>query len=348
MHSYFPAVISFSNHKDSIQKPPSDSDDYGQHLADAVDVQEVDTNLYLSKQLWLPLGARGAFGGQIVAQALRAAFHTVGKTFQVHSLHSYFILPGDVSMPVLYEVTPLRDGRSFATRFVRAKQRDKAIFVCSCSFTKESDVPTVEHQSTMPKVPSPDTLKSAEELLEETLANNNLSAKYRDYLQKRLDEDRPVDYREVKFEDLDDNDGWFSSNNQQPNRYARWCMTRGKLPDDPRLHACVIAYISDSAFLFTAARATGIPRRGFGMMASLDHSIYYHKNMRADEWFLYDMSSPRSGDGRGVSFGRIYTKDGVLAVTTSQEGLIRLTKTQQEKLRSSGSSNGGNDSGAKL
>ncbi|KAI8339338.1 HotDog domain-containing protein [Chlamydoabsidia padenii] len=333
MRSYFPSVVSFANHKDSIQKPPGDLGDFGQQLANAVDVQEIDTNLYMSRELWLPIGARGAFGGQIVAQALRAAFHTVGKTFNVHSLHSYFILPGDVSMPVIYEVSPLRDGRSFATRFVRAKQRGKAIFVCTCSFTKDSDIPSVEHQSTMPIVPLPDKLKSAEELLEEALANNTLSAKYRDYLQKRLDEDRPVDYRDINPEDIVGNDGWFNDSQQQPNRYARWCMTRGRLGDDPQIHACVIAYISDSAFLATAARATGIPKRGFGMMASLDHSIFFHKHMRADEWFLYDMHSPRSGDGRGVTFGRIYTKDGVLAVTTSQEGLIRLTKVQQEKLR---------------
>ncbi|CAO3595740.1 unnamed protein product [Absidia cylindrospora] len=334
MHSYFPAVVSFANHKDSIQKPPNENGDYGQQLANAVDVQEIDTNLYMSKELWLPLGARGAFGGQ----ALRAAFHTVGKTFQVHLLH----LPGDVSMPVLYEVIPLRDGRSFATRFVRAKQRGKAIFVCSCSFTKDSDIPSVEHQSTMPQVPAPDTLKSADDLLRDALAKNNLSAKYRDYLQKRVDEDRPVDYRDVNPEDLKDKDGWFNDG-QRLSRSARWCITRGKLADDPQLHACVIAYISDSAFLLTAAKATGIPRRGFGMMASLDHSIYFHKNMRADEWFLYDMHSPRSGDGRGVSFGRIYTKDGVLAATTSQEGLIRLTKSQQEKLRLQG--NQGQDHG---
>ncbi|SAM09328.1 hypothetical protein [Absidia glauca] len=325
MRSYFPSVVSFANHKDSIQKPTDDLGDYGQQMANAVAVQEIDTNLYMSQELWLPIGARGAFGGQIVAQALRAAFHTVGKTFNVHSLHSYFILPGDVSMPVLYEVSLLRDGRSFATRFVRAKQRGKAIFVCTCSFTKDSDMLSVEHQSTMPKVPSPDSLKSAEELLEEALANNNLSAKYRDYLQKRLDEDRPVDYRDVNPEDIDGKDGWFGDAGRI-SRYARWCITRGKLGDDPQLHACVIAYISDSAFLLTAARATGVPRRGFGMMASLDHSIFFHKHMRADE-------CPRSGDGRGVSFGRIYTKDGTLAVTTSQEGLIRLTKAEQEKLR---------------
>ncbi|KAI8342501.1 HotDog domain-containing protein [Chlamydoabsidia padenii] len=317
MHSYFPSVVSFSNHKASIQTPPNDSDDYGQQLADAVDVQEIDTNLYASKQLWLPLGSRGAFGGQIVAQALRAAFHTVPKTFMVHSLHSYFILPGDVTIPMLYEVIPLRDGRSFATRFVRAKQRGKAVFVCTCSFAKSSEEISVEHQSTMPTVPEPESLQSADELLEHALANNNLTAKYRDYLQKQVDEERPVDYRDVIRDNLEHS--------------ARWCKTRGQLADDPQLHACVIAYISDSAFLYTAARATGIPRRGFGMMASLDHSIYFHKNMRADE-------CPRSGDGRGVAFGRIYTKNGMLAVTTSQEGLIRLTKSQQEKLRLDGGS----------
>jgi acyl-CoA thioesterase II len=129
--------------------------------------------------------------------------------------------------------------------------------------------------------PSPLSLSSAEELLEQALTKNNLTAKYRDYLQKRIDEERPVDYRDVDPQDIKDND---RRNNGNLQRSARWCKTRGRLADDPQLHACVIAYISDSAFLFTAAKATGIPRRGFGMMASLDHSIYFHKDMRADEW----------------------------------------------------------------
>ncbi|ORX50174.1 Thioesterase/thiol ester dehydrase-isomerase [Hesseltinella vesiculosa] len=331
--SIFPSVISFSNQQQPEKIDPTSEEDFGVQIARAVDVQELDTNLYMSKELWLPIGARGAFGGQIVAQALHAAFNTVGKTFFCHSLHSYFILPGDVSVPVLYEVTPLRDGRSFATRFVRAKQRGKAIFVLSCSFTKEYTDPSIDHQSIMPKVPAPDSLPSYTDIVRQQLENNNLSAKYRDYLQKRLEEESPIDYREVDPEDIhDENDAWFTTG-QKGDRRARWCLTRGKLGDDPRLHALIIAYLSDSGFIMTAALAGGAKRRGVGMMASLDHSIFFHKPARADEWLLYDMQSPRSGDGRGMAFGRIYTKDGMLAVTTVQEGLIRLTKAEQDRVR---------------
>ncbi|CAO3640206.1 unnamed protein product [Cunninghamella blakesleeana] len=315
--SIFPAVISFSSQKEFERLQIDDSVDYGEYLA--------------NQMLYIPLGGRGVFGGQIVAQALCAAFKTVGKTFQVHSLHSYFILPGDVSTPVLYDVFRLRDGRSFATRFVRAKQKGKAIFICSCSFTKEYEEPSVDHQTIMPKVPEPESLPNAEVKMKEILATNeNLSPKYREYLQKRVDEDRPVDFREITSDQISDQDPWFNSG-EAPNRRARWFRTRGKLGDDPRLHACVIAYISDSAFLLTAAQASGIKRRGFGMVASIDHSIYFHKFGRADEWSLYDMFSPQSGEGRGLTFGRIYSKNGDLIATTSQEGLIRLTKSEQQK-----------------
>ncbi|KAI8065597.1 HotDog domain-containing protein [Gongronella butleri] len=331
--SIFPSVISFSNQQQPQKIDPDADVDFGVMIANAVDVQEFDKHIFMSKELWLPLGARGAFGGQIVAQALHAAFNTVGKTFHCHSLHSYFILPGDVSVPVLYEVIPLRDGRSFATRFVRAKQRGKAIFVLSCSFTKEYADPSIDHQTTMPKVPEPSSLPSYEDVIRQQLDNNNLSTKYRDYLQKRLEEEGPIDMREVAPEEIhDENDAWFTTP-QTHTRRARWCLTRGKLNDDPRLHALVIAYLSDSGFIMTAALAGGASRRSIGMMASLDHSIYFHKSVRADDWLLYDMHSPRSGDGRGVVYGRIYTKDGQLAVTTAQEGLIRLTKAEQDRLR---------------
>ncbi|KAI9308706.1 HotDog domain-containing protein [Cunninghamella echinulata] len=331
--SIFPAVISFSSQKDFERLQIDDSVDYGEYLAKSVDVQEIDVDLYMSQMLYIPLGGRGVFGGQIVAQALSAAFKTVGKTFQVHSLHSYFILPGDVSTPVLYDVFRLRDGRSFATRFIRAKQKGKAIFICSCSFTKDYEEPAINHQTKLPKVPEPETLPSAEDKMAEILASkDNLSPKYREYLQKQADEDRPVDYREINPDQITDDDPWFTSGAAQSRR-ARWFRTRGKLNDDPRLHACVIAYMSDSAFLITAAQASGIKRRGFGMVASIDHSIYFHKFGRADEWLLYDMFSPQAGEGRGLTFGRIYTKSGELIATTSQEGLIRLTKAEQQKVK---------------
>ncbi|KAI8642638.1 HotDog domain-containing protein [Parasitella parasitica] len=324
-NSTFPAVISFADKKNSTpvitaKFGDENDDDFGVRMANAVEVQEVDANLYMSKELWLPAGARGAFGGQIVAQALRAAFYTVGEEFDIHSLHSYFILPGNVEVPVIYQVSRLRDGRSFATRFVTASQKGKAIFVSSFSFTKPDTSIQMTHQTEMPKVPEPETLPSDVELLQKALEQPDLLPKYREHIKLRIEESSPVDYREISI--------------RRPSFKARrWFKTRGQLGSDKRLHACVIAYASDSGFVGTAAKANGVPARGISMLASLDHCMWFHYPARADEWLLYDMHSPRSNGGRGMAFGRIYSRDGTLIATTAQEGLIRLSKYEQDKIK---------------
>ncbi|KAI8968989.1 HotDog domain-containing protein [Mycotypha africana] len=321
--STFPAVISFADKKNSspvitAKFGDADDEDFGARMLNAVDVQEIDANLYMSKELWLPAGARGVFGGQIVAQALRAAFATVGHEFDIHSLHSYFILPGSVEVPVIYQVQRLRDGRSFATRFVTASQKGKAIFVSSFSFNKLDISTQLNHQTEMPEVPPPESLPSDTELIQKALKQEDLNPKYREYLKLRIEESSPIDVRKIEI-------------TGQTLISRRWFKTRGQLDTDKRLHACVVAYASDSGFIGTAARANGVPSKGIGMLASLDHSMWFHVPTRADEWLLYDMHSPRTSGGRGVVFGRIYSRDGTLIATTAQEGIIRLSKEEQEK-----------------
>ncbi|KAI9243308.1 HotDog domain-containing protein, partial [Sporodiniella umbellata] len=258
-----------------------------------------------------------------VAQALRAAFYTVSDEFDVHSLHSYFILAGNADVPVIYQVHRLRDGRSYATRYVTATQKGRAIFVCSFSFAKpDTKNLNLSHQVEMHKVPSPETLPSDLERLENALNSKDITPKFRDHIRQKMEESSPMDYRE------DYNPGPNST------KY-RYFKTRGKLGDDKRTHACVIAYASDSGFIDTTVSANGVPNNGVGMLISLDHSMWFHEAARADEWLLYEMQSPRTNDGRGVVFGKIFTKEGKLVVTTAQEGVVRLTKREQEKHKQS-------------
>ncbi|KAI7904584.1 HotDog domain-containing protein [Cokeromyces recurvatus] len=270
---------------------------------------------------------------EIVAQSLKAAWDTVPESFFVHSLHAYFILACHVEIPVIYSVQCIRDGKSFATRIVKATQRGKVIYVCSCSFAKPMKGVSLNHQSTMPNVADPDTLPSDAKLLQHALANTvveKFPEKFIKKAYKRLEEDQPIDYRAVIQYTPEE----IITGNVKPNAYnQRWFKTRGSLNDDMKLHACIIAYASDSGFLNTAATANGLSynSESIGMMTSLDHTIWFHAPTRVDEWLLYDIYSPRTNDGRGVAFGRIYSRDGTLVATTAQEGVIRLSEHEQKR-----------------
>ncbi|CAO3682941.1 unnamed protein product [Rhizopus stolonifer] len=198
-NSTFPAVVSFADNKKPVitsRFGNADDEDFSLRMEDAIEVQEIDPNLYMSKELWLPAGARGVFGGQIVAQALRAAFYTVPEDFDVHSLHSYFILAGSSTVPVIYQVRRLRDGRSYATRYVTASQNGKVIFVCSFSFAKpDTKNVSLTHQVKMPKVPSPDEFTLEKDSFKELLDQKDIAPKYREHLEERMEEISPVDYR---------------------------------------------------------------------------------------------------------------------------------------------------------
>ncbi|CAO3628482.1 unnamed protein product [Cunninghamella echinulata] len=331
--SFFPAVISFGDQQQGhIILDKNNHEGFSQKMSNAIDVQEIDINLYMSKQLWIPLGARGVFGGEIVAQSLRSAWNTVEEKFHIHSLHSYFILAGDYSVPVIYNVQRIRDGRSFATRLVIASQRGKPIFVCTCSFSTFSDAINIEHSVPMPSVPQPEELLSDDQRVVKFLeSRNDLPPSVREFLEKKVEEIQPVEYRDVRFEEPED---LFTGKLESNPVSQRWFKTREKVEtDDPKVHAGIVAYASDSGLLAASLAANGV-RLGsgdIGMMASLDHSIWFHKPCRADDWLLHTMHSPRTSDGRGTNFGQIYSRDGTLVATTAQEGIIRLSKKGQKR-----------------
>ncbi|OZJ06726.1 hypothetical protein BZG36_00435 [Bifiguratus adelaidae] len=305
---------------------------YGTLIQNAVEVTEIDTNLYSSEQLWTPIGARGVFGGQVVAQAIRAATRTVPKQFTLHSLHSYFILPGNNQIPIIYQVERVRDGRSYATRTVKAIQKGRSIFTCMFSFSMRDPGITLEHQPVMPSVPEPETLPNAEERTRFVLekADATLPRKYKEFLLQRLEEHSPMDYRNTHVPTTDD---FLSSERRKEETQTQWFKTVGTLPDDPTLHQACVAYASDSSLIGTATVANGLSRSQIGMMASLDHSMWFHAPFRADDWLLYEMNSPRTSGGRGLAFGRIYRRDGTLVVSVAQEGIVRLSEQEQARRR---------------
>ncbi|KAI9262367.1 thioesterase-like superfamily-domain-containing protein [Phascolomyces articulosus] len=312
----------------------------GHEMARALTVEEIDTDLYRSNELWHPNGSRGTFGGQLVAQALRAAWNTVPEGFHAHSLHNYFLVPGRSDVPAIYQVNRVRDGRSFATRVVTCTQQGKTVIVCTCSFTRSDNMDeTLHHQSPMPAdVPRPEDLPNNNDRLRLLVQDPRIPDEHRQRFENYMDAVTPVEYRDIKVDTVDE----FVRGRVEPNEHqGQWFKARERLPDnDPALHACSIAYASDSGILMTAVRANGMmARKGVGMMASLDHSMWFHAPTRADEWLYYDLHSPRSNDGRGTAFGRIYNQQGVLVATTSQEGIIRLTKGEQERRRKAALSN---------
>jgi acyl-CoA thioesterase II len=297
-------------HDDPVTPPERSALDA---LIDLLDLEAIEVNMFRGQS---PNDHRQrVFGGQVAGQALVAAARTVdedagdGRRRNVHSLHAYFLRPGDNKRPILYQVDRIRDGRSFTTRRVVAIQHGRAIFNLSASFHVEE--PGFDHQIAMPAgVPDPDTLPTFKERL----------AAYADQLGDSYDRERPIDMRYVRGPGSGGNETGEARRTQQV-----WMRTDGRLPDDPMLHACVVAYASDMTLLDTALVPHGIrwPNYESVMMASLDHAMWFHRPFRADEWLLYDQETPSSQNARGLARGSIYTRDGHLAVSVVQEGLIR-------------------------
>nr|WP_221447786.1 acyl-CoA thioesterase II [Saccharothrix violaceirubra] len=247
------------------------------------------------------------FGGQVAGQALVAAGRTVPPERRVHSLHSYFIRPGDPSVPIVYEVDRIRDGRSFTTRRVVAVQHGKAIFSLSASF--QHDEPGMDHAESMPAVPDPESLPTYAESV----------AGYADKLgMARMP--RPFDIRyvtEPPWRAREDGPG--------EARSQVWMRADGKLPDDDMLHVCVLAYASDLTLLDSVLVRHGVYWGTDKVLgASLDHAMWFHRRFRADEWFLYDCVSPSASGARGLATGRFFTVGGELVATVVQEGLLRV------------------------
>jgi acyl-CoA thioesterase-2 len=248
------------------------------------------------------------FGGQVAAQALVAAGRTVDADRHVHSLHAYFLRPGDPNVPIVYEVDRIRDGKSFTTRRVVAIQHGRAIFNLQASFQVLERGP--DHAAPMPRVPDPDQLPTFRDRLEPYL--DRFGADMVDWLTR----ERPIDSRPVE------DPKWLAPGPREPTQDV-WIRANGALPADPLVHACVVAYASDLSLLDTATLPHAIGHDGHYQMASLDHAMWFHRPFRADDWLLYHQTSPSASGARGLAVGHVFTRDGMLAVTVIQEGLIR-------------------------
>jgi acyl-CoA thioesterase-2 len=271
-----------------------------------LDLEPLEVNLFRGQSP--QTGWQRVFGGQVVGQALVAATRTVDGR-PPHSLHGYFMRPGDPAAPIIYEVERIRDGRSFVTRRVVAIQHGQAIFSMSASF--HLDEVGYEHQIDMPEVPRPDELPS-EKLLKEQLMPTMPQA-IRSYFER----ERPIELRHV-------DPMRYVDGRPRPPVQSVWIRTTGPLPDDPAIHQCVLAYASDMTLLDAALVAHGSSVfSGEIQAASLDHAMWFHRAFRADQWLLYTQDSPFAGGARGFTRGRIYTEQGQLIASVAQEGLIR-------------------------
>lgn len=278
-----------------------------QSLIDLLNLEEIELNLFRGRSP--QERSQRVFGGQVVGQALVAANRTV-EGRNVHSLKGDFLRPGDPKIPILYEVDRIRDGRSFTTRRVVAIQHGRAIFSMSVSFQIEET--GLEHQTTMPDVPSPG------ETPDPTLYDEKIRARIPAAQRQWLDAPRPIESRPVHPIDPIDPE-------KRPPQLAVWLRAAGRMPDDDRLHQCVLAYASDMHLLDTSLLPHGISWMNPKFQsASLDHSIWFHHRFRADEWLLFVQDSPSAAAGRGFNRGVVYTEDGRLVASVAQEGLIRL------------------------
>lgn len=254
------------------------------------------------------LGFPNVFGGQVLGQGLMAASRTVEGRLP-HSLHAYFLRPGNHSMPIDYEVQRVRDGGSFSVRRVIARQGGKEILTGSVSFQVAEE--GFEHQLEMPDAPAPDTLKSEQEY--GAMLAPHVPERFRDSLTR----DRPIEIRPV------DPVNPFKPEPRPPHKQS-WFKTQGHLPDDPVLHRCLLTYASDFAFLGTSLNPHGVTFMSKNMqVASLDHAIWFHRDFRMDEWLLYDKDSPSASAGRGFNRGNFFNQKGGLVASTTQEALIR-------------------------
>lgn len=264
------------------------------------------------------LGWGRVFGGQVVGQALSAAEQTVPAGRAVHSLHGYFLRPGDAKRPIVYTVDPIRDGASFTTRRVVAVQGGEAIFSLSASF--QIDEPGLDHQAaTMPDAPPPDGLRNERELGERYLARlpEAVLASIPEAMRERAVAERPIEVRPVAPLDPVRPDA-------RPAIKHVWFRAAGPLPDERSVHQYLLAYASDFHLLGTAMMPHGVSWMTPGLqVASLDHAMWFHRPFRFDEWLLYAMEAPSAQGARGLALGRWFTRDGTLVASTAQEGLMR-------------------------
>jgi acyl-CoA thioesterase-2 len=279
-------------------------------LVNLLSLEPIEENLFRGHSQ--DLGFRQLFGGQVLGQALSAACQTVEEDRHVHSLHGYFLRPGDAALPVVYMVDRVRDGGSFSTRRVTAVQKGKTIFTGSLSF--QYDEEGYAHQSPMPTVVGPENLPTELELMR--LGEDLIPSPMREKLLCA----KPIEMRPVTEGDP------FNPKPGDPVKYV-WFRADGALPDSPALHKYVMAYASDFNLLTTSLRPHGKSFWHRDMqLASLDHALWFHGNLIADDWLLYALDSPWAGNSRGFSRGSVYNRAGQLVASSAQEGLIRHRK----------------------
>ncbi|AWB96876.1 acyl-CoA thioesterase II [Agromyces badenianii] len=263
-------------------------------------------DIFTGPSQWMPLGR--VFGGQVLAQSLTAAMQTVPDDRTIHSMHGYFLRPGDVAHPITFSVDRLHDGRSFSTRRTHAFQNGEPILSLIASFQTEDE--GVEHQVDMPTdLPDPESLPSTADVLG---AVDHDIARY-------WSNERAFDMRHIP------SPVYLTVEGERVPRQAVWMKAFGRLPDDPKQHRAALAYASDYSILEPILRAHGVAWATPGLkVASLDHAMWWHRDARVDEWLLYTQESPSASGGRGLSLGRIYTREGVLVASVAQEGMVRV------------------------
>jgi acyl-CoA thioesterase-2 len=275
-------------------------------LVALLDVEALDADLFRGQQP--QTDRQRVFGGQVAAQALIAAIRTIDPAYAVHSLHSYFLLPGDTSVPIIYDVERLRDGRSFGTRRVVARQHGRPIYYQTANFQRPEE--GLEHQDRMPEVASPDDATSFLDLMRARGADADALAR---------------EWAALDVRYLGNSAIGLPDDPERPARAQLWLRVNGDLGDDQQQHVAAFTYASDMTLLGATLVPHGATFQTPGMQAaSLDHTIWFHRPFRCDEWLLYDQWSPSASGGRGLALGRVFAEDGRLVATVAQEGLIRL------------------------
>jgi acyl-CoA thioesterase-2 len=273
-------------------------------LLQLLDLERIEDNLFRGESR--DVGAPQVFGGQVLGQALVAASRTV-EGRQVHSLHAYFLRRGDLSVPIVFEVDRSRDGGSFTSRRVVAIQHGQPILTMSASFQVAE--PGLEHQAPMPEAPPPESLRDLAEIEAEVI--ERMPQKVTGYFRNQ----RPFEFRAV-------NPMEYLTRDRRPAAKQVWFRVIGSLPDDQALHRCLLTYVSDYHLLATATMPHGVNFLEL-QVASIDHAIWFHRDLRVDDWHLYAMESPSASGARGFSRGSIYARDGRLVASVAQEGLVR-------------------------
>jgi acyl-CoA thioesterase-2 len=284
-----------------------------QDIIKLFDVEPIEKNLYRGQNH----ATEHVFGGQVLAQAITAAYRTVQAPHELHSLHAYFLRPGDWQRPILYEVDRIRDGRSFTTRRVAAIQHGKAIFSLSCSWQKREE--GLEHSQPMPDVPPPEALRGDLEAYKALVKAHPEMPRFGFRFEA-------IDSRAVERILMGDS-------GEHPPFKNTWLRARDRLPDEPEVHLALLAYMSDLDFMSTSMLPHGRNAlRGSIRGASLDHSIWYHRPFRADEWLLFAKESPNASGARGFVRGHFFNRDGELVATAAQECLIRPVGEARKRL----------------